>query len=220
MLRRPLDDSNAASITPSVSTRTFDRAAPPVWGDELPSVWGCVNSGLPANLTLRGAHRVWHPTRLWKHGLLRRRSRHARPVWTGPVPLFGNRLGRFWHALGFGAFVGDVHIDGEGFTLVGTGQRPCADGPSFFRTVGHGSNTTDGDSTSPGRFGRSSVRQPRPCADSHALEGTQRITRGHGLNHQSRPESDRPSSRRGTGDTNCSSSARASEAAPRAPLRC
>ncbi len=47
------------------------------------------------------------------------------------MPLFGNRLGRFWHALGFGAFAGDVHIDGEGFTMVGTAQRPCADGPSF-----------------------------------------------------------------------------------------
>ena len=80
-----------------------------------------------------------------------------------------------------------------------------------FRTVGHGSNTTDGDSTSPGRFGRSSVRQPRPCADSHALEGTQRITRGHGLNHQSRPESDRR--RRDAGR------ATRTAAHPRAPLR-
>jgi hypothetical protein len=48
-----------------------------------------------------------------------------------PVPLFAKRLGRFWHGLGFGAFVGDVYIDGDGFTLVGTGQKPCADGPSF-----------------------------------------------------------------------------------------
>ena len=48
-----------------------------------------------------------------------------------PVPQFGKRLGRFWQGLRFGAFVGDVYIDGEGFTLVGTGQRPCADGPSF-----------------------------------------------------------------------------------------
>jgi hypothetical protein len=48
-----------------------------------------------------------------------------------PVPLFGKRLGRFWHELGFGAFVGAVYMEGEGFTLVGTGQRPCAKGPSF-----------------------------------------------------------------------------------------
>jgi hypothetical protein len=48
-----------------------------------------------------------------------------------PVPLFARRLGRFWRGLGFGAFVGDVYIDGQGFTLVGTGQRPCAEGPSF-----------------------------------------------------------------------------------------
>jgi hypothetical protein len=47
------------------------------------------------------------------------------------VPLFGKRLGRFWHGLGFGAFVGDAYIDGTGFTVVGTGQRPCAGGPSF-----------------------------------------------------------------------------------------
>jgi hypothetical protein len=65
-----------------------------------------------------------------------------------PVPLFEKRLSQFWHALNLGAFVGDVHIDGEGFTLTGTGQRPCAEGPSFsapsatglmtrFRTDGH-----------------------------------------------------------------------------------
>jgi len=48
-----------------------------------------------------------------------------------PVPLFASRLGRFWHGLGFGAFVGDAYVDGNGFTLVGTGQGPCAAGPSF-----------------------------------------------------------------------------------------
>jgi hypothetical protein len=48
-----------------------------------------------------------------------------------PVPLFAKRLGRFWHGLDFGAFVGDVYVDGEGFTLIGTGQKPCAEGPSF-----------------------------------------------------------------------------------------
>jgi hypothetical protein len=48
-----------------------------------------------------------------------------------PVPLFGQRLERFWHRLDFGAFVGNIYVDGEGFTLVGTGQKPCANGPSF-----------------------------------------------------------------------------------------
>ena len=48
-----------------------------------------------------------------------------------PVQLFTKRLDRFWHRLGFGAFVGDVYTDGDGFTLVGTGQKPCAEGPSF-----------------------------------------------------------------------------------------
>jgi hypothetical protein len=48
-----------------------------------------------------------------------------------PVPLFAKRLDRFWHGWGFGAFVGDVYLDSDGFTLIGTGQKPCADGPSF-----------------------------------------------------------------------------------------
>jgi hypothetical protein len=44
-----------------------------------------------------------------------------------PVPLFRKRLDRFWHKLGFGAFIGNVHVDDRGFTLVGTGQKPCAE---------------------------------------------------------------------------------------------
>jgi hypothetical protein len=47
-----------------------------------------------------------------------------------PVPLFAERLDRFWKGLSFGAFVGDAFPDGKGFTLVGTGQTPCAEGPS------------------------------------------------------------------------------------------
>ncbi len=69
-----------------------------------------------------------------------------------PVPLFERRLGRFWRALGFGAFVGDVYIDGGGFTLVGTGQRPCAEGPSFSAPAATGLITrfrADGQPTSP-----------------------------------------------------------------------
>ena len=50
-----------------------------------------------------------------------------------PVPHFRKNLGpfgRFWQRLGFNAFVGDVYIDDDGFTLVGTGQRPCAATPA------------------------------------------------------------------------------------------
>jgi hypothetical protein len=42
-----------------------------------------------------------------------------------PVPLFQQRLGRFWEALHLGAFEGDVYADGLGFTVIGTGQKPC-----------------------------------------------------------------------------------------------
>lgn len=45
------------------------------------------------------------------------------------VSLFARRLRRFWQTLGFHAFVGDTYIDPKGFTLVGTGQRPCYDEP-------------------------------------------------------------------------------------------
>jgi hypothetical protein len=48
-----------------------------------------------------------------------------------PVPLFAKRLGRFWYRLAFAAFVGDAYVDGDGFTLVGTGQRPCVEHLSF-----------------------------------------------------------------------------------------
>jgi hypothetical protein len=44
-----------------------------------------------------------------------------------PEPMFAKGLQRFWDALGFHAFVGDIYVDGQGFTLVGTGQKPCAD---------------------------------------------------------------------------------------------
>ena len=42
-----------------------------------------------------------------------------------PVPQFAKRLDRFWHGLAFGAFVADVYVDGDGFTLVGTGEKQC-----------------------------------------------------------------------------------------------
>ena len=45
--------------------------------------------------------------------------------------MFAARLRRFWEALGFNAFVGDVYVAGQGFTLVGTGQKPCAESLGF-----------------------------------------------------------------------------------------
>jgi hypothetical protein len=48
-----------------------------------------------------------------------------------PEPMFAERLQQFWDEHPFGAFIGDVHVDGEGFTLIGTGQTPCASGPRF-----------------------------------------------------------------------------------------
>lgn len=42
-----------------------------------------------------------------------------------PVSQFQERLRRFWKTLKRGTFVGDVYANGEGFTLVGTGQGPC-----------------------------------------------------------------------------------------------
>jgi hypothetical protein len=41
------------------------------------------------------------------------------------VPLFAQRLRRFWQTLHLGAFVGDVYANGPGFTVIGTGQQPC-----------------------------------------------------------------------------------------------
>jgi hypothetical protein len=45
-----------------------------------------------------------------------------------PVSAFAQRTNRFWQRLGFSAFVGDTYSDAQGFTLTGTGQRPCSDG--------------------------------------------------------------------------------------------
>jgi hypothetical protein len=39
-------------------------------------------------------------------------------------------FGRFWQRLGFNAFVGDIYVNDDGFTLVGMGQRPCAATPA------------------------------------------------------------------------------------------
>jgi hypothetical protein len=48
-----------------------------------------------------------------------------------PAPHFAGRLQRFWRRLHLSAFVGDVYVDGDGFLLEGTGQRPCAGMPSL-----------------------------------------------------------------------------------------
>jgi hypothetical protein len=46
-----------------------------------------------------------------------------------PETGFAARLQRFWRSQGFHAFIGDIDVDGEGFTLIGTGQKPCYDEP-------------------------------------------------------------------------------------------
>jgi hypothetical protein len=50
-----------------------------------------------------------------------------------PVPRFDSRLARFWKALGFSTFLGDAVIRGDGFALVGTGQRQCLERPHATR---------------------------------------------------------------------------------------
>jgi len=51
---------------------------------------------------------------------------------------FEQRWKRFWNALGWHAFSGSVYVDGNDFTLVGTGQRPCAYGPPLFQKKARG----------------------------------------------------------------------------------
>jgi uncharacterized protein YecT (DUF1311 family) len=51
---------------------------------------------------------------------------------------FAQRWSRFWKGLGWAAFAGEVYADGDGFTLVGTGQKPCAFGPSLFKKRARG----------------------------------------------------------------------------------
>ena len=55
-----------------------------------------------------------------------------------PVPLFGQRVAHLWQGLDFGAFLGDVLVDRNGFTLVGTGQAPCDDVISSRPSPSHG----------------------------------------------------------------------------------
>jgi hypothetical protein len=44
------------------------------------------------------------------------------------VSAFAQKTNRFWQRLGFSAFVGETYSDARGFTLIGTGQRPCSEG--------------------------------------------------------------------------------------------
>ena len=48
-----------------------------------------------------------------------------------PVPGFAAHFDHFWRTLGYHAFSGTVYADGKGFTVVGTGQRPCWIGGPF-----------------------------------------------------------------------------------------
>jgi hypothetical protein len=47
------------------------------------------------------------------------------------VPGFAEHFEHFWRKLGLLAFSGTVYADGRGFTIVGTGQRPCWVGGPF-----------------------------------------------------------------------------------------
>jgi hypothetical protein len=68
----------------------------------------------------------------WGHGLALLSS-------TGkPVAGFAAAMNKFWRTHSFGAFVGDAYVDGDGVTLVGTGQRGCADGRKISGKTAHG----------------------------------------------------------------------------------
>jgi hypothetical protein len=69
-----------------------------------------------------------------------------------PVPLFASRLGRFWHGLGFGAFVGDTYVDGQRLHLGRHRTRTVCRRPIVFRAVGHGSHRTVLDQRPEGRL--------------------------------------------------------------------
>jgi hypothetical protein len=69
-----------------------------------------------------------------------------------PVRGFATRLASFWKRLHLGTFVGDVYVNAGGFTLVGTGQRPCVEGPKVSAKSAHGvlaTFNTDGTTAKP-----------------------------------------------------------------------
>jgi len=47
------------------------------------------------------------------------------PRFAGFAGRIAGKPGRFWEGLGLHAFIGDSYIEGEGFVMLGTGQRPC-----------------------------------------------------------------------------------------------
>jgi hypothetical protein len=55
-----------------------------------------------------------------------------------PVAGFAAGMNRFWRTHSFGAFVGDAYVDATQITLVGTGQRGCADGRKLSGRTAHG----------------------------------------------------------------------------------
>jgi hypothetical protein len=55
-----------------------------------------------------------------------------------PVVGFAAGMNRFWQTHSYGAFVGDAYGDATGITLVGMGQRGCADGRKISGKTAHG----------------------------------------------------------------------------------
>jgi hypothetical protein len=55
-----------------------------------------------------------------------------------PAAGFAAGMNRFWRTHSFGAFVGDAYVDGSDITIVGTGQRGCADGRKLSGKTAHG----------------------------------------------------------------------------------
>jgi hypothetical protein len=88
-----------------------------------------------------------------------------------PEPMFAKRLQRFWDAHRFGAFIGDVHVDRDGFTLIGTGQRSCYDEPPGSTAPATGLIAhfeTDGTPAGPAaRFASRMYGSVRVLADGH-----------------------------------------------------
>jgi hypothetical protein len=66
---------------------------------------------------------------------------HRLALFTGagkPVTGFAAGMNRFWGTHSYGAFVGDAYGDASGITLVGMGQRGCADGRKISGKTAHG----------------------------------------------------------------------------------
>jgi hypothetical protein len=55
-----------------------------------------------------------------------------------PVAGFAAGMNHFWGTHSYGAFVGDAYGDATGITLIGMGQRGCADGRKISGKTAHG----------------------------------------------------------------------------------